>query len=31
VGFSKSLRVTIVPVGGVVMSGKVGMEAGRGG
>jgi len=30
VGLSKSFRVTIVFVGGVVMPGKVGMQAGRG-
>ena len=29
-GLGKSFRVTIVFVGGVVMSGKVGMQAGRG-
>jgi len=30
VGLSKSFRITIVFVGGVVMSGEVGMQAGRG-
>jgi len=31
VGLGKSFRVTIVFVGGVVMSGEVGMQAGHGG